>query len=328
MTTRRKILIVLGAGALAPSVACAQPQKKWRIGFLGLRQIDFSDADDYYGPFTQGLRDLGYVEGRNVSIEWRSAEGKAERLAGLAAELVRSEVNVLVTVASSASLAAQRATNSIPIVMVNVGDPIGLGLVKTLARPGGNSTGLSNLTTELYAKRLAMLREMMPRILRIAFLLNPTSESSAPQLQNAQAAARKLGLTVQPYYAATTQEIATAFSEMARHKAQALVVQLGPFFLQNNTLIAELAVRYRIPSIGGHGGYTEAGGLMSYGNDNRENPRRAAVFVDKIFKGAKPGDLPIEQPTKFELVLNLKAARSLGLKVPNSILAQATKVIE
>ena len=329
MVTRRRVVMALGAGALAPFALCAQPQGKvWRVGHLSQRHIEFVDADNQYGPFTQGMRELGYVVGKNLAIEWRSAEGKSERLPELAAELVRLKVDVLVTSATPASLAAQKATTTIPIVMYNVGDPVGSGLVKSLARPGGNSTGLSNITAELYPKRLEMLRGMVPKLTRVTVLVNPTNVSTTLGLKNVQAAGQRVGVKIQPVEASTPQEIVSAFSMMARQNARALIVSADSFFVGQKNQIAELATKQRLPSIGEYGEYVEAGGLLSYGQNLRENSRRAATYVDKIFKGANPGDIPVEQPTRFELFINRKTAKALGLTIPQSLLISATKIIE
>ncbi len=326
MITRRKIVVALGASALAvPFASFAQQQGKiWRVGFLAQRHMEFVDSDSYYGPFTQGMRELGYSEGRNLVVEWRSAEGKIERLPELAAELVRLKVDVLAAAGAPASLVAQKATTAIPIVMIGVSDPVGSGLVKSLARPGGNSTGLSNMNVDLGPKLLEMLRGMVPKVTRVAVLVNP----HIVLLKNIQVAAQKLGVEILPVEASTPEEIANAFAVMARQKAGALIVPLEPFFQQQRTQIVELAAKQRLPSIGGYGQYAEAGGLMSYGQNPRERYRRAATYIDKIFKGANPGDIPVEQPTSFDLIINRNTAKALGLTIPQSLLVQATKVIE
>ena len=326
---RRTLLVSLAASALAPLPAFAQaPGKVWRVGFLSYRHVDFVDADYYYGPFTQGLRELGYVVGTNLVIEWRSAEGQAERLPELAAELVRLKVDVLATATTPATLAAQKATATIPIVMAGVGDPVGNGLVKSLARPGGNSTGLSNISVDLGPKLLEMIRSMVPKVTRVAVLVNPLNISLASVLKNIQAAGQKIDVKILPVEASTPQEIAIAFAVMARQNAGALIVTQEGFFAQQKTQIVELAAKRRLPSIYGTGNFVESGGLMSYGSNTVDGFRRAATYVDKILKGANPGDLPVEQPTNFELVLNMKTAKTLGITVPQSILIQATKVIE
>ena len=328
MITRRKIVLALGAGALAPFAVFAQQPKVWRVGFLSQRHVEFVDADDYYGPFTQGMRELGYVVGKNLVIEWRSAEGKSERLAELAVELVRLKVDVLVTAGTPASVAVQKATTAIPIVMITVGDPVGTGLVKSLARPGGNITGPSTMNTELAPKRLEMLRSMVPKVTRVAVLVNSANAGNAAELRYIQAAAQKVGVKIQSVEASAPQEIANGFAVMARQKAGALIVPRDALFNQQKNQIVELAAKHRLPSIGGYGEYVQAGGLMSFGQNVWEIPRRAATYVDKIFKGANPGDIPVEQPTTFELFINRKTANALGLKIPNAMLVQATKIIE
>lgn len=319
-------LLALGA---APLASFAQQQGNvWRIGFLSQRQLNRVDSDPVYGPFTQGLRDLGYVEGKNLSIEWRSAQGHGERLVELAAELVRLKVDVLVTPGTPASRAAQKATATIPIVMIGVGDPVGSGLVKSLARPGGNTTGLSVFIAELGPKYLELLRSTIPKLTRVAVLLNPVNTSHALVLKGVLASAEKIGVTVQPIDASTQQGIADAFATMARENAGALIVAQDSLFIQQKTQIAELAIKRRLPSVSGNGDYVEAGGLLSYGQNLTDGPRRAAAFVDRILKGSDPRDMPVEQATKFELAINLKTATKLGITIPQPILLRADRVIE
>ena len=326
---RRRLLVSLAAGAIAPLASLAQaPGKVWRVGFLSVRHLDFVDSDSYYGPFTQGMRELGYVVGKNLVIEWRSAEGDASRLPELATELVRLKLDILVTAGTPASRAAQKATTTIPIVMISVADPVGSNLIKSFARPGGNSTGLSNMGFELGPKQLEMLLEMVPKNSRVASFMNPANAVSVLVIKNTQVAAQKLGVKLQTVEASTPQEIATGFTEMVRQNVKALIVPSEALFLQQKIQIVELATKHRLASIAGYADYVEAGGLMSYGQNLGENFKRAAIFVDKIFKGANPGELPVEQPTTFELVINMKTANALGLKVPQAILIQVTKVIE
>ena len=324
MNNRRRLVIVLGASALAaPFDSFAQQQGKvWRVGFLSVRHMEFVDTDYYYGPFRQGMQKLGYVEGKNLIIEWRSAEGKDERLPELAVELVRWKPDVLITAATPAARAAQKATTTIPIVIINVGEPVADGLVKSLVRPGGNSTGFSNMNVELVPKLVQMLHDTVPKTTRVAVLAN----GNMPK--DYQALAQKLGIILLPIEASTPQAIANGFAEMTRQKAEALVVLRDAFLNQQKSQIVALATRQRLPSIGGYSDYAEAGGLMSYGQNIRENAWRAATYVDKIFKGAKVGDLPVQRPTIFEFVLNLKTAKALGITMPQTILVQATKVIE
>ena len=329
MVSRRRFSAGAIAAILIPMAARAQqPGKVWRVAFLVQRHLDFTDTDFIYGPFRQGMRELGYVEGKNLAIEWRSAEGRAERLPELAAELVRSKPDVLATQGTSAAMAAQKTTATLPIVMASVGDPVGSGLVKSLARPGGNSTGLSLMTAELAPKLLEMLRETAPKAARVAVLVNPSNVVNIALLKNVEAAAKKLGAKIQPVEAGTAPEIEKGIAAMARQNAGALIVPLDSLFQQHISQIAALAAKQRLPSIGAYGEYTAAGGLMSYGQNLRETYRRAATYVDKIFKGTKPADLPVEQPTIFELALNMKTAKALGLKLPQAILIQATRVIE
>ena len=329
MTTRRELLIASGASVLAPSTAFAQtPGKVWRVGFLSHRHMDLIDSDYAYGPFTQGLRELGYVLGKNLVIEWRSAEGDSGRLPELAAQLVRLKPDALVAVGTPASVAAKKATVTLPIVSINVGDPVGIGLVKSLARPGGNITGFSLMTAEIRPKQLEILREMLPKVSRMALMVNPANASNIVGSKKIQAAAQKAGVTMQIVEAGTPQEIANGFVAMARQNAQALLLPREALFIQQRGQILELAAKQRLPSISGYSEYAEAGGLMSYGPKLRENYQRAATYVDKILKGANPGELPVEQPTTFELIVNLKTAKALGIKVPQTILIQATRVIE
>jgi putative ABC transport system substrate-binding protein len=274
------------------------------------------------------MRDLGYVEGKNLVIEWRFADGKAERLPGLAVELVQLKVDVIVTQGSPAASAAQKSTAAIPIVMGSVSDPVGNGYVKTLAHPGGNITGFSNINVEIGPKRLEMLRSFAPKLSRVAVLVNPSNPSTVTYVKNIQSAARTVGVTVLPVEARTAPEIESAFSRMAREKAGALIAAADALFSQQVRQTAELAEKHRLPSIAAYREYAEAGGLMSYGQNQADNFRRVAIYVDKIFKGANPADLPVEQPTIFELIINGKTAKALGLKIPYALQIMANKVIE
>jgi len=331
MNKRRELVIALGASAImAPLRSFAQQQAKiWRVGFLSQRHVDLADTDYYFGPFTRGMRELGYVEGKNLVIEWRSAEGKGERLPGLAIELANLKVDIIVGAGAPAVTATQKSGTTIPIVMVGVGDPVGIGLVKSLAHPGGNITGLSNITIDLGPKRLEMLLGVVPRLSRAAVLMNPDSATShGKALEIIKAAAEKPRVTILPAEARTPQELETAFSMMIREKADALILLLDPFFQQQKNQIVQLAAKHRLPTAAAYGDYVEAGGLMSYGPRLADPFRRAAGYVDKILKGARPGDLPVEQPTKFELVINLKTAKALGLAIPQSLLLRADEVIQ
>ena len=331
MSARRKFVLALGAGMLVlPLRTLAQQQGKvWRIGFLALRRIAIADSDYYYGPFRQGMSELGYVEGKNLVIEWRSAEDKAERLSGLAAELVNLKVDAIVAAGSLAIGTAQRATMTIPIVMGGAGDPVASGYVKSLAHPGGNITGATNIAGDLAPKQLEMLHSMVPKLSRVFVLVNPDNLAGhITVLKNVQAAARRTGVTIVSLDARAPKEIENAFSKMAREKATGLIVARDPFLNQQGRQIAELAAKNRLPTIAGVREYVEAGGLMSYGASITDQYRRVAIYVDKILKGAKPGDLPVEQPTKFELLINRTTAKALGLTIPQSLLISADKVIE
>jgi putative ABC transport system substrate-binding protein len=330
MNNRRKLAIALGAGTLTiPFASIAQQQGKvWRVGFLALRQITISDTDYYYGPFRQGMRELGYIEGNNLFIEWRSAEGNPTRLPSLAAELVNLKVDVIVAPGTPATRAAQKATATIPIVMGSVGDPIASGFVKSLARPLGNITGTTNLAREVMLKQLEMLLSTVPKLSRVAVLVNPSNTANINGLMIVEAAGQKRNIKILRAEAQTPHEIDGAFSLMRQQNAGALIVSLDSFLQQQKLQIAELTEKYRLPSISLFRESAEAGVLMSYGPSLTETIRRTATYVDKIFKGAKPGDLPVEQPTKFEMIINGKTAKALGLKIPQSLLVMADKVIE
>ena len=328
MNNRRKLIIALGAGALAaPLASFAQQQGKvWRIGFLS--PITAASIAGRLDAFQAGMRDLGYVEGRNYTIAWRFAEGKPERLPGLALELVQLNVDVILANGTQAIGAAQKATAKIPIVMGNVDDPVGNGFVESLARPGRNITGLSSIASDISAKYLELLLGIAPKLSRVAVVVDPNSPSNRTVLMGVQAAGQKVGVAILALEARSPQEIESAFVAMTKGKAQALIFASNPLVFQQRLQIAQLAAKHRLPSISAFWEYAEAGVLMSYGPNINEMYRRAATYVDKILKGAKPGDIPVEQPTIFEMFINGKTAKTLGLKIPNSILVQATKVIE
>jgi putative ABC transport system substrate-binding protein len=278
--------------------------------------------------FRQGLRELGYVEGQNIAIESRWTEGKDDRLPALAADLVRSKVDVIVAETGAATRAAQQATRTIPIVMSLVNDPVGSGLVASLARPGGNVTGLTIMSPDLVGKQLELLKEVVPKVSRVALLRHPDNPASAAQLREAEAAAQALGVRLQTLEARSPQEIDGAFAAMTRERAGALLVIPDTLFWSQRRQIVDLAVKRRLPSIRIGEAYAEAGGLMSYGPSYRDLERRAATFVDKILKGANPADLPVAQPTKFELVINLKTAKAIGLTIPQPLLQRADQIID
>jgi putative tryptophan/tyrosine transport system substrate-binding protein len=325
---RRHALFALFVLSAAPPVCRAQPQGKvWRVGFLTQRRRPDSIESDFIGAFPQGMRELGYVEGRNLVIEWRFDE-RSERLPHLAAELVGLKVDVVVSGSSQAISALQRATTTIPIVMATSGDPIGSGFVKSLARPGGNITGLSNLGSDVGNKQLELLLGMMPKLSRVAVLNNPANPSLGTFLENVQSAAQGGGVKVLPVEARTEQEIESAFLVMMQANTQAVIVAADALLVQHYRKIAELATKHRLPSSSTIREYAEAGGLLSYGPNLAEQFRRAASYVDKIIKGAKPVDLPVEQITTFELFINTKTAKVLGLSIPQSLLLRADRVFE
>jgi ABC-type uncharacterized transport system substrate-binding protein len=328
---RRAFVTGLGAVLAAPLAVEAQPAATVaRIGYLspsGNRA--FPEVTE---AFRQGLRDLGYVEGRNIAIEYRSAEGKPERLRHLAAELVALKVDVIVTAAGTrAALVAKRATSTIPIVFIAAGDPVASGLVTSLARPGGNVTGVSLLFTELVGKCLEQLKQAVPGVGSGAVLWQPgeaPERSEKAILKEADAAARALGVHAHFLETRSPSNIDRAFSEVTRARVGAVAVLSTPMFARERGRLVELAARHRLPTVFSFSGYVEAGGLMSYGPDLPDVSRRGATYVDKILKGAQPRDLPIEQPTKFELVINLKTAKALGLTIPPTLLLRADQVIK
>jgi ABC-type uncharacterized transport system substrate-binding protein len=313
---------------LAPLAAEAQTAGKVaRIGcLLGAAREQTSGL---VNAFEDGLRDLGYVPGRNVVIEYRFADGKLERLPQLAQDLVRLKVDVIVTGSNVHVIAAKQATTTIPIVMVYVRDPVGAGLVANVSRPGGNVTGLSqDAGLEISGKRLALLKELVPKLSRVAVLVNVSSPTALATLKVTEASAGALGMTVVRFDARGPGDLEGVFAAVTRARSDALVVTGGPVHFNMRTQVAQLALRHRLPSIGASTEDVEAGGLMSYGASVSDQWRRAATYVDKILRGAQPGDLPVEQPTKFELVINLKTAKALGLTIPQTILLQADQVIE
>lgn len=330
LTTRRSLVLALGTALLVtPLGSFAQQQGKvWRIGFLSARGRPISLDADYYGAFPRRLSELGYVEGRNLLIEWRFANGEYERLAGLAEQLVRLKVDAILALGAPGAIAAQKATTTIPIVIVVGVDPSAAGLVKSLARPGGNITGLSNLGGDLSPKHLELLLTIVPKLSRVAILVNPVNTTHGTVLKNVQAASQKVGVTVLAMQAQTPQDIESSFSKMSRENAGAIIVALDPFFIQQASQIATQAMEHRLPSIFAFREAAEAGALLSYGQNQVDIYRRAAGYVDRIFKGAKPADLPVEQPTTLELFVNRKTARALGLSIPHSLLISADKVIE
>jgi len=289
-----------------------------------------SPQADRSAAFTQTMRDLGYVEGRNIHYEWRFAEGNLspERLDALVSQLLQASVDVIVTPTTASALAARRATATIPIVFSHAADPVGSGLVPSLARPGGNMTGVSMMQGEIGGKQLELLRRVVPTVSRVGLLTNPTNAGNRPTVDQIQRAGQKTGLQIVYMEARSPQEIERAFVTLSQRGAQALVITPDAFFLQQRRQFAELAAAHRLPAIHGVGEFVEAGGLMSYGLNLTENWRRAAGYVERILRGAKPGDLAVEQPTKLELVINPKAAKALGVRFPQDVLAVVDRVID
>ncbi len=312
--------------ALSVSTEAQQPTKIPRIGFLSATSLSIISAR--IEALRQGLRELGYVEGKNIVIEWRSAEGKADLLPALAAELVRLKVDIIVAAGTTDTRAAKEATNTIPIVMTQDTDPIGTGFVASLARPGGNITGLSTLAPELSGKRLEILKEIIPKLSRVAVLGNSTRLGNAQSLKEVELAAGAFKVQVQYLDVLDVKDIETAFRAATKGRAEAVLVLQSPIFFSQRAQIAELAVTSRLPAIYPQTEYTEAGGLMYYGANTPDLFRRAATYVDKILKGRKPADLPVEQPMKFEFIINLKAAKQIGLTIPPNVLVRADKVIK
>jgi putative ABC transport system substrate-binding protein len=326
--SRRRLVLAALALALAggPSPVGAQPAVKLhRIGFLGNSTAALEA--NLVEPFRQGLRERGYVEGQDVAIEYRWADGKYERFPDLIAELVRLKVDVIVTAGTPAALAVKRATTT-PLVMIAVGDPVGTGLVASLARPGGSITGLTSIAADLEGKRLELLREVVPRLAHMSVLWNPASPFQVVAEKEVRAAAQVLQLKVLSVGVRAAEELDAAFESIAKAKPGALVVLADRLFLHNRAGIVAFATRHRLPGIYAYRELVDAGGLMSFGPSYADMHRRAATYVDKILKGAKPADLPVEQPAKFELVVNLKAAKALGLTVPPSVLARADEVLQ
>jgi ABC-type uncharacterized transport system substrate-binding protein len=311
---------------LAGAVAQAEQQKKTaRIGFLAINSA--SSTTVHAEAFRQGLRQLGYVEGQNIVVEWRYADGKSDRLPGLAAELLGLKVDVIVTGATAPTRALKQATNTIPIVIATHNDPVGAGLVASLAHPGGNVTGLSNIQIELSGKRLELLKEIVPKLSRVAILRIPSVPATPPQMKEMELAAYSLGIKVQSADWETLEDLENTFSTMMKRQPDALITFSGPRFGLYRTRIIELAAKNRLPTMYPDTIYADAGGLVAYGVNTADLYRRAAVYVDKILKGAKPADLPVEQPTKFEFIINLKAAKQIGLTIPPNVLARADRIL-
>jgi putative tryptophan/tyrosine transport system substrate-binding protein len=312
--------------ALSASTQAQQPTKIPRIGYLG--GVSPSANAARIEAFRHGLRELGYVEGKNIVIEWRHAEARLDRLPALAAELVRLKIDIIITGGTTATRAAKEATVTIPIVMTLDSDPVGNGFVASLARPGGNITGLSTLAPEISGKQLELLKEIVSRLSRVAVFGTSTNPANAQLLREVELAARAFGVKLQYLDLRDPKDIETAFRAASKGRADAVLMLVpGTIVGARRTEIAELAVKSRLPAIYSGRAFVEAGGLMSYGVNNTDLDRRAATYVDKILKGTKPADLPVEQPTKFELIINLKAAKQIGLTIPPEVLARADRVI-
>ncbi len=330
MITRRQVVLAFGAGALAAPLAAAaqQPAKVFRIGILGNAPPTTPETIRMREAFLQGLRERGWVEGQNTIIERRYSEGRAERFPDLAAELVRLKVDLIVTIAGPAARAAKQTTTTIPIVAIALTDPVGQGLVASLARPGGNVTGLATLFPELAAKRLALLKETLPRVSRVAVLWNAANPGNVIIWKEVQVAARTLGVTLQSREVRGPDDFEGTFALMTRERPDALMIVDDPLFFHFRTSIVDFAAKHRLPAMHTSREFVEAGGLMAYSVNFPDMLRRGAHYVDRILKGAKPADLPFEQPTKFELVINMKTAKALGITIPQSVLFRADHVIE
>ena len=317
-------VLVIGAGRVA-----AQPTTKVaRLGYLSPFSASADRTQGFFESLRAALAERGYVEGRNLAIESRWAAGEYQRLPGLAAELVRAKVDVIVTAGVPAIRAAREATATIPIVMAVIVDPMATGFIASLSRPGGNMTGLSVMTPELVGKQLEMLKEVMPKVSRVAVLWNPDNPGNPPQMKAAEVAAQRLKIRLQSVQVRNPADFERAFAAMGREGAEALVVLVDVMLVDHRTEIADIAAARRLPAVYGQTEHVRAGGLMAYAASFANNYRRAAEYVDKILKGARAGDLPIEQPTQFEMVVNLKTARALGLTIPASLLQRADQVIQ
>lgn len=324
-TTRRQILIAIGAGALMQPLALfpRQPAKIPRIGYVSIR-----GAIGPFRAFMQGMAELGYVEGKNLIVERRSAEGKPERLPELTADLTRLKVDALVALDPPSFEAAMKVTRTIPIVIRSSGDPVKEGVVASLSHPGGNVTGVYSLYSELNGKRLELLKEAFPAASRVMLLCNTERAGELERLQVAADAARKLGMHPLPASANKAENFESTFKAAVREHANSLLVLRSPLMVGNMARITKFALNAKLPAVYDEATYVETGGLMSYGASLRDIYHRAAYYVDKILKGANPGDLPMEQPTKFELIVNMKTARAFGIKIPNSIQLRIDRVIE
>jgi putative ABC transport system substrate-binding protein len=329
VNNRRKLIFALGAGALAaPLASFAQQSKVWRIGYIDAGSRQSLVNSGRYAALIGGLREHGYVEGKNFVLEARYADGNANRLRGFAQELVSQKVDLILALGAVETPAAKQATSTIPIVVINTTDPVGNGFATSLARPGGNITGMSSGADETAEKLVELLIVAVPKVKRIAVISNPANIVHGLLLSRIQAAARQTGNLVMPLSVRTPEEIERGFITMVRENMDAVIVLIDPFLFQQRAQIAALALKHKLPSIYPRSQFADAGGLMSYGADYNDNYRHAAMFVDKIFKGAKPGEIPFEQPTRYYLVINRKTANALGVKISGELLTRADKVIE
>jgi putative tryptophan/tyrosine transport system substrate-binding protein len=326
---KRKIVIGLLTAVLLTTVSFANAQQKGkipRIGFLGNSTAELEA--NLIEPFREGLRDLGYVEGKNIVLEWRWAEGKYERFPALIAELIAAKVDVIVTAGTPATIALKNATTTLPLVMIAVGDPVGTGLIASLAHPGGNLTGLTSISPELEGKRIELLREVIPKLSHIAVMWNPKNAYHVIENKEVKGVAAAIRMKVLYLGVEAEGQLDNAFAQIVKEQPAALLVLADRVFLHNRARIMDFTVQHRLPGIYAYLELVEAGGLMSYGPSYADMHRRAATYVDKILKGTKPADLPVERPAKFELVINLKAAKQIGVAIPPNVLARADKVIK
>jgi putative ABC transport system substrate-binding protein len=324
---KRSITFAVSALLFALCIGAeAQQAKVARIGFLGNSTSELEA--NLIGPFREGLRELGYIEGKNIAIEWRWAEGKYERFPGLIAELIGSKAELIVTAGTPASLAVKKATTTIPLVMIAVGDPVGSGLIASLAHSRGNVTGLTSISPELDGKRLELLREVVPNISHVAVMWNPTSPLQVVAEKATRAAAQPMGIRILSLGVHADEQFDHAFATIRKEKPGALLVLADRLFLHNRARIMEFAIHNRLPGVHAYVELVEAGGLMSYGPSYSGMHKRAAYYIDKILKGTNPADLPIEAPAKFELVVNIKAAKQIGVSIPPSVLYRADRVIK
>ena len=325
MRTASQWLMIMLTLASVQLAEAQQPAKVAKIGYLGIRSA--ADQSAGFESFRREIRALGYIERKNLVIEQGSAQGKLDRLPAAVDDLVRLRVDVIVTASTPAALAAKNATRTIPIVFTSVGDPVAAGLVDSFARPGENITGFSEISAALAGKRLELLKETIPRLSRVALLWNPSNPGSAQQWKESQLAGRELGLQLHSMEVSSNDTFNSAFNEAIKARSGALAVTQDSLFNSNPRLVTDLAAKHGLPAIYTRREFVESSGLMSYGTDRVEPYRRAAILVDKILRGAKPADLPVEQPTKFELVINLKTATQIGLTIPPNVLARADRII-